>query len=163
MCIRDRPEEVFKPRRTLLLLLSFIETITFYHQYQRLASPDGQYIMSTKEDVQAAFSLMKEALFSKSDELTNASRKFLERLKKEVKAGEIFYSKQLRKKLRIPMSTLKRYLMDLSRNGYLKIKGGSKYRGFEYEVVDYEEYKDCLLYTSPSPRDRTRSRMPSSA
>ena len=25
------------------------------------------------------------------------------------------------------------------------------------------KYKDCLLYTSPSPRDRTRSRMPSSA
>ena len=25
------------------------------------------------------------------------------------------------------------------------------------------EYKICLLYTSPSPRDRTRSRMPSSA
>ena len=24
-------------------------------------------------------------------------------------------------------------------------------------------YADCLLYTSPSPRDRTRSRMPSSA
>ena len=24
-------------------------------------------------------------------------------------------------------------------------------------------YKSCLLYTSPSPRDRTRSRMPSSA
>ena len=24
-------------------------------------------------------------------------------------------------------------------------------------------YEDCLLYTSPSPRDRTRSRMPSSA
>ena len=29
----------------------------------------------------------------------------------------------------------------------------------------YSEYliTDCLLYTSPSPRDRTRSRMPSSA
>ena len=26
-----------------------------------------------------------------------------------------------------------------------------------------EKYKSCLLYTSPSPRDRTRSRMPSSA
>ena len=26
-----------------------------------------------------------------------------------------------------------------------------------------EEYRACLLYTSPSPRDRTRSRMPSSA
>ena len=28
--------------------------------------------------------------------------------------------------------------------------------------IDKEAY-DCLLYTSPSPRDRTRSRMPSSA
>ena len=27
----------------------------------------------------------------------------------------------------------------------------------------FAEMKDCLLYTSPSPRDRTRSRMPSSA
>ena len=27
----------------------------------------------------------------------------------------------------------------------------------------YPLYGDCLLYTSPSPRDRTRSRMPSSA
>ena len=26
-----------------------------------------------------------------------------------------------------------------------------------------EQYYNCLLYTSPSPRDRTRSRMPSSA
>ena len=25
------------------------------------------------------------------------------------------------------------------------------------------DFCDCLLYTSPSPRDRTRSRMPSSA
>ena len=31
------------------------------------------------------------------------------------------------------------------------------------EVTDYIEGSDCLLYTSPSPRDRTRSRMPSSA
>ena len=27
----------------------------------------------------------------------------------------------------------------------------------------YGGYSGCLLYTSPSPRDRTRSRMPSSA
>ena len=27
----------------------------------------------------------------------------------------------------------------------------------------FPRHKDCLLYTSPSPRDRTRSRMPSSA
>ena len=30
-------------------------------------------------------------------------------------------------------------------------------------VADAFSYGTCLLYTSPSPRDRTRSRMPSSA
>ena len=28
---------------------------------------------------------------------------------------------------------------------------------------DQDHYSDCLLYTSPSPRDRQKSRMPSSA
>ncbi len=31
----ELPEQVFKPRRTMTLLLGFIEAITFYHQYQR--------------------------------------------------------------------------------------------------------------------------------
>ena len=33
------------------------------------------------------------------------------------------------------------------------------YRG----LIDNEEFEGCLLYTSPSPRDRQKSRMPSSA
>ena len=33
--------------------------------------------------------------------------------------------------------------------------------GLKSEVIKYPD--SCLLYTSPSPRDRTRSRMPSSA
>ena len=32
----------------------------------------------------------------------------------------------------------------------------------EYDM-EGEHYFDCLLYTSPSPRDRQKSRMPSSA
>ena len=36
--------------------------------------------------------------------------------------------------------------------------------GGEVNPVDaLNPFRDCLLYTSPSPRDRTRSRMPSSA
>ena len=31
------------------------------------------------------------------------------------------------------------------------------------QLLASPQYGDCLLYTSPSPRDRTRSRMPSSA
>ena len=38
----------------------------------------------------------------------------------------------------------------------------------EFKKIEFtQEFRDdviiCLLYTSPSPRDRTRSRMPSSA
>ena len=33
----------------------------------------------------------------------------------------------------------------------------------ESQFGDQEQFLSCLLYTSPSPRDRTRSRMPSSA
>ena len=31
------------------------------------------------------------------------------------------------------------------------------------QALGSEKVKDCLLYTSPSPRDRQKSRMPSSA
>ena len=33
----------------------------------------------------------------------------------------------------------------------------------EARLVYTQEMKDCLLYTSPSPRDKRQSRMPSSA
>ena len=46
-----------------------------------------------------------------------------------------------------------------------KITNVVKEHGFKWESTDeiFKKLEDCLLYTSPSPRDRTRSRMPSSA
>ena len=35
--------------------------------------------------------------------------------------------------------------------------------GYKYKVTPVDLGKDCLLYTSPSPRDKRQSRMPSSA
>ena len=35
--------------------------------------------------------------------------------------------------------------------------------GISESIAAYTPYKNCLLYTSPSPRDATLSRMPSSA
>jgi DNA primase len=137
------PESVFKPRRTMILLLSFIETITYYHQYHRETKHDSQgnpYIETTAEDIEWSFRLMKEALFSKSDELSGACRTFLEQLKKEVKSGESFTGKIIRKSMRIAPSTLRRYLFELNRYGYLKVVGGSKYKGLEYQIIDYKEY-----------------------
>lgn len=144
----ELPPEVFKPRRSLPLLLGFIESLTFYHQYQRQrvytdskGNPIEPYIESTVEDIENSFALMKEVLFSKSDELSKAAREFLERLKKEVKQGDTFYTKEIRKKFRISATSLKRYMSELQSYGYIKIKNGSRYRGFEYIVTDYGEYE----------------------
>ena len=49
---------------------------------------------------------------------------------------------------------------------YLMTPYGVKYRFTEKEPMNMEQIKNvfiCLLYTSPSPRDRQKSRMPSSA
>ena len=40
---------------------------------------------------------------------------------------------------------------------------GIRYATVSQSAFTYAEPQICLLYTSPSPRDRTRSRMPSSA
>ena len=47
----------------------------------------------------------------------------------------------------------------------ISFSASENYNGSESFTVSVTdgEYIDCLLYTSPSPRDRTRSRMPSSA
>jgi len=137
------PETVFKPRRSLPLLLGFIETVTFYHQYQRkvrTAESGEQYIESTPEDIAKSFALLKDVLFAKSDELSRATREFLERLKQEIKPGDSFYSKLIRQKLRISATSLKRYMGELQAYGYVKIGGGNRYRGYEYKVIDYAEY-----------------------
>ena len=44
-----------------------------------------------------------------------------------------------------------------------KNTGEKKEKTEWHRVVVFNEGLVCLLYTSPSPRDRTRSRMPSSA
>ena len=44
----------------------------------------------------------------------------------------------------------------------LLINSGLLYR-YASKLIIKHKPKNCLLYTSPSPRDRTRSRMPSSA
>ena len=46
----------------------------------------------------------------------------------------------------------RRFTMALSANGYKQVN-----------VINRDTNQSCLLYTSPSPRDATLSRMPSSA
>jgi DNA primase len=139
------PEQVFKPRRTMTLLLAFIEAVTFYHQYQRPVKRDGQghpYIETTAGDVEAAFRLLRDVLFSKSDELTKASRGFLELLKVILKeqGKTSFHAREIRRELRIAPTTLKRHLSELERYGYLKVNRSARYAKYEYSIADYAEY-----------------------
>ena len=132
----------------MTLLLSFIETVTFYHQYQRESKVDTQtkerYIVTTPADIEASFYLLKEVLFAKSDELSGACRSFFERLKSwlQQERKQSFKTQDIRKALRLNSSNLKRYLIELTKNGYVKVSAGNKYKGFEYQVADYEEYNE---------------------
>ena len=60
---------------------------------------------------------------------------------------------------------IRRQLADIGLVSFAMLSGG---KGVHVVVPldpghSWDVHKDCLLYTSPSPRDRTRSRMPSSA
>lgn len=104
---------------------------------------------------------MKPVLFSKSDELTQAARTFLERLKKIVKPDEVFLAGVVRQQLRLPVSTMKRYLSELVRYEYIRIKSGSAYRGYEYQISNYEEYdqlKDQIDGQLKAILDKIKSR-----
>ena len=142
------PEVILKPRRTNSHYLAFIEAITFYHQYQREVKQDKEsqerYIETSKEDIRWANKLLAPVLLRKSDELTGACRSFFEELKTylQEKEKKSFYSKEIRKNLRLSYSTLKRHLIHLTRSGYVKIVSGSRSKGFEYEVISYEEYEE---------------------
>ena len=42
-------------------------------------------------------------------------------------------------------------------------KDGLTFDSTKHEILPFDKNNHCLLYTSPSPRDATLSRMPSSA
>ena len=71
-----------------------------------------------------------------------------------------------------------KHLLDLEKDslkfGFIKLtdcapiviakeKGFFESEGLQVDVIAQPNWKTCLLYTSPSPRDKRQSRMPSSA
>jgi DNA primase len=145
------PEHVFKPLRTNSHYLAFIETITFYHQYQReikTTNADGEpvepYIETTLEDIEWANKLLKDVLLAKADELPKAIRQFFESLKSWMQAANknSFYTKEVRDVFRMHPSKVKRYVVELLRYGFIKVVGGNRYKnGLEYEITNTDEYQ----------------------
>jgi DNA primase len=132
------PAEVFKPRRTLGLLLSFIEAITFYHQLQRPEKVDetsGEiHIETTPEDIEAAFVLLSDTLFRKSDELSGTCRSLLDWIRANEKGS--FTAQAIRKRLRMAPRTLNRHLAELTAYGYVVQDKKKKHSaGYLYTVA----------------------------
>lgn len=143
------PDDLPHPRKTLLLLLNFIDTITFFFQYQRETVTDestGEILIKTApEDIELAFKLLKNSLFRRADELSTTARGFYQWLKKylqEAKTNQ-FTALDIRKAKRIHPRTLNNYLSELKLFSYVQIVGGNKHReGFIYKLTDISELTD---------------------
>ncbi len=136
------PSQVFTQRRANQLYLDLIGAITFYHQHQRETKAGA--IQTSPEDIEWANKLAAPVLLRKSDELSGACRSFLEELKFHLKRNkqDSFTSHEIRKPLRIPYSTLKRYLLQLRQNGFVEVAGGDRKNGFTYRITEPKEYEE---------------------
>ena len=61
-----------------------------------------------------------------------------------------------------PLTALLLYMGEIKQHSHQFTQGAGD-RAYLQQVVENALQQTCLLYTSPSPRDRQKSRMPSSA
>jgi predicted transcriptional regulator len=140
------PDHIFKPLRTNSHYLAFIETLTFYNQWQRQVKTDRssgeQYIETTLEDIRWANLLLKDVLLVKSDELPKAVRDFFEGVKYHLKSKgkESFYSREIRSHLRINPMTVNRYVRELEARSFIRRVGGNRKTGYEYEILSWDDF-----------------------
>lgn len=144
------PDEVAYPRKSLLLLLNFIEVITCFFQYQREQHIDkstGEVFVKTHpDDIELAFKFLKNNLFRRADELSASARGFYNYLQKflnEAKTNQ-FTALDIRKAKTIHPRTLNRYLQELVLFSYIQIAGGNKHRGgFIYKLTQLGNQSDA--------------------
>jgi DNA-binding HxlR family transcriptional regulator len=143
------PEEVSHPRKSFLVLLNFIEVITYFFQYQREQTADeqtGEVLIKTHpNDIELAFKLLKSSLFRRADELNTTARGFYNWLKKyltEAKTNQ-FTTLDIRKAKAIHPRTLNRYLQELKLFDYIQVVGGNKHReGYRYKLSEFGNQND---------------------
>jgi DNA-binding HxlR family transcriptional regulator len=143
------PEEVAYPRKSFLLLLNFIEVITYFFQYQRAQHIDTEtgevFVKTHPQDIELAFKLLKNNLFRRADELSTSARGFYNWLSKyltEAKTNQ-FTALDIRKAKPIHPRTLNNYLNELKLFGYVQVIGGNKHReGFIYKLTNFGNHTD---------------------
>jgi DNA-binding HxlR family transcriptional regulator len=143
------PQDIAHPRKSLLLLLNFIETLTFFHQHQReqiINKQTGEiFIKTAPQDIELAFKLLKNSLFRKADELSTTTRGFYHWLVKFLNQAQTkqFTALDIRKAKAIHPRTLNRYLQELKLYSYVQITGGNKHReGYRYKLSEFGKQTD---------------------
>jgi DNA-binding HxlR family transcriptional regulator len=143
------PDEVAYPRKSLLLLLNFIEVITYFFQYQREQIVDKStgeiFIKTHPQDIELAFKFLKNNLFRRADELSASARGFYNWLTKflELSKTRQFTALDIRKTKTIHPRTLNRYLQELKLFSYIQVVGGNKNReGFIYKLTSFGNHND---------------------
>lgn len=143
------PKDIAHPRKSLLLLLNFIETITFFHQHQReqiVNKETGEiFIRTHPEDIELAFKLLKNSLFRRADELSTTTRGFYHWLVSFLNEAQTkqFTALDIRKAKAIHPRTLNRYLQELKIYSYVQVVGGNKHReGFRYKLTEFGNQTD---------------------
>ena len=124
--------------------------------------PSGMVLLSIIIDVERLGDYTKNIL----DLAINYEEKIIsEKLLKELRDIELIVEKRFKKTLKaISMQSEDRanMLMDTYEKD-IALASDKIVNGCISGDLTFENNQICLLYTSPSPRDRTRSRMPSSA
>ena len=143
------PDEVAHPRKSLLLLLNFIDVITYFFQYQReqiIDESTGEVFIKTHpQDIELAFKFLKNNLFRRADELSTSARGFFVWLNTFLNEAQQkqFTAMDIRKAKAIHPRTLNRYLQELKLFSYIQIAGGNKNReGFIYKLTNFGNQTD---------------------
>jgi len=145
----ELPKDVNHPRKSLLLLLNFIEVITYFFQYQRTQIVDentGEIFITTHpNDIELAFNYLKNSLFRRADELSTTARGFYHWLADFLAKAKTsqFTALDIRKAKPIHPRTLNRYLQELKLYSYVQVVGGNKHReGYRYKLTKFGNQTD---------------------
>ena len=131
-----------------------------------IADDIGKYLEEEEARLSKIIKDLNEAF---GTEFTDDDRVFLQRTKDNLLRNEDLIKKiKSNSKQNVKMVFGKYFekemhdLLDRNQNLYKRIVDNEQLRD-KVRAALFELIYSCLLYTSPSPRDRTRSRMPSSA
>jgi hypothetical protein len=140
----DLPKEIAYPRKSLLLLLNFIEVVTYFFQRQRTEQVNEETgeinVITHPQDIELAFKFLKNNLFRRADELSTSARGFYNWLEKYLHEANTtqFTTLDIRKAKQIHPRTLNRYLQELKLFSYVQVIGGNKHRGgFIYKLTSF--------------------------